>query len=93
MSKFFKTIHVETLIEIVNKRNVDSTCSRDMRIGWNCLLEQVMEETGTYAGYGYLEQNDVPKGQLPGIERASDPVDHKFPDDSRRHYYKHRRLA
>lgn len=87
------TMHIVDILETVNKRNRQSTCPRDMRIGWNALLEELLDATGMYAGFGYLSVAEVPVGQKPGIIRnVENPQENTFPDDSRRVYYMHRRL-
>lgn len=85
--KATKTIRIEKLVGIVNSRNKFSTTDKDIRTGWNSLLEEALHKTGNYAGYGYLNAEQVPTGQLPGI--ADGPVTGKkiFPDESRRSYY------
>lgn len=94
-----KNIAVQRLIESVNAQNAGSTCSPEVRAGWNSLLENVLHETGNYRGFSYLNEFEVPKGQLPGIRLVS-PVQwnhdgskiiaqavREFPDESRRRYY------
>lgn len=82
-----KTFEVSRLVEMVNGRNRQSTCSPDMREGWNSLLESVLINTDTYAGFGYLTLLEVPQGQLPGIEYGRENEPPEFPDESRRIYY------
>ena len=81
-----KTIEVNKIIDFVNSRNKKSTCSKDTRIGWNELLEQIIMETDNYNGFRYLTFDDVEHGQLPGINYGRDKT--TFPDDSRRQYHK-----
>jgi hypothetical protein len=72
------------IIEMVNRRNRESTCSRDVRLGWNMLLEEILHTSGTYKGYRYLTTSEVPPGQLPGIfNPLIGPI---YPDETRRSY-------
>ena len=80
-----KTITVLALLESVNHRNRHSTCPADVRSGWNSILEEFLQDTGNYNGFGYLRSRDVPDGCLPGIEGTCSPI--TFPDESRRIYY------
>jgi len=52
-----KTVKISEIIEIVNRRNEFSTCNEDVRSGWNCLLEELLEKTNNYKGYSY---NSIP---------------------------------
>lgn len=81
-----KTIRVADLVADVNRRNRESTCSAEMRMGWNHFLEDILFRTDSYGGYLYLRESDVPEGQLPGIT-GEWPGEHSFPDDSRRRYF------
>ncbi|MBW2636013.1 MAG: hypothetical protein JRC86_00555 [Deltaproteobacteria bacterium] len=84
-----KTLKVKDLIDKVNCRNRHSTTTPEKRAGWNSILEAILLETGTYAGFGYLLRNEVPDGEKPGI--IPDPTErgtnHEFPDETRRKYY------
>jgi hypothetical protein len=80
-----KTFKLRRLVEMVNRRNRNYTCSPDMREGWNSLLEEVLLNNDNYAGFCYLTAKEVPEGQLPGVERNG--YDTQFPDDTRRIYY------
>ena len=81
-----KTIDIKRLIEIVNSRNEKSTCSAEIRAGWNDLIEQVLMETNNYEGFQYLRYNEVPVGALAGIEPGHDNGRPIIPDSSRRRY-------
>lgn len=50
-----KTIDVQMLKDIVNRRNKNSTCAPDIREGWNSLLEEALNKTGNYKGFRYTE--------------------------------------
>ncbi len=76
MGRKRKTFDIAELLYTVNSRNTGSTCSPDVRQGWNSLLESVLHSADLYNGYGYLEQGDL-KGSAvnsrPGIEFVSLP--------------------
>jgi hypothetical protein len=82
-----KTIKVVDIIARVNARNRCSTCPAETRQGWNSLLEEVLAATDNYAGFGYLKETEVPRGEQPGIAGNG-----TFPDESRRTYCIHPRL-
>jgi hypothetical protein len=85
------TVDVKALVEEVNYRNRESTCSAEVRDGWNSLLEEVLMSTKNYAGFGWLSAKEVPAGERPGIVWSGEGTDNigtpSFPDDSRRVYY------
>ena len=86
-----KTVHLIDVIREVNEKNRMSTCSADVRNGWNDLLEGLLMRADVYAGFKCLTEKDVPAGHLPGMEDGKDG--HKvFPDESRKHYYTHKKL-
>lgn len=64
-----KTVNVDDLRVQVNDMLRLSTCSREMRCGMRGILETVLHNTGNYRGFRYLDQDEVPKGALPGIIR------------------------
>jgi hypothetical protein len=76
MGRKRKTFDIAELLYTVNCRNAGSTCSPDVRQGWNSLLETVLHGADLYNGYGYLEQKNL-KGSAvnsrPGIEFVSLP--------------------
>jgi len=76
-----KNIGIARLVEIVNKRNVESHCSREVRMGWNSLLEVVLHETGNYHGFGYLSNRDLPGQVTPGIRYEKGPDGFYHPCD------------
>lgn len=71
MGRKRKTFDIAELLYTVNSRNAGSTCSPEVRQGWNSLLETVLHGADLYNGYGYLEQGNL-KGSAvnskPGIE-------------------------
>lgn len=89
-----KTVKVRELVELVNRRNRESTCPAHVRQGWNSLLEAILHATGNYAGFGYLSADKVPDGHLPGmILDEKRPANNRFPDETRRSYIFSRRLS
>ena len=81
-----KTAHIAFIRENINNRNKKSTCSPDVRHGWNELLTTILMEYDAYHGFGYLTAKDVPQGHKPGI--AKDENGEKiFPDESRVFFY------
>lgn len=90
-----KTVEVEWIKDRMNyllKHDVDqkgkpatSLVSRQMTCIW---IEAILTESGNYRGFRYLNQSEVPEGELPGIEMP-DPFDGgaiNYPDEYRRHY-------
>jgi hypothetical protein len=63
-----KTVKIAEILQTVNARNEGSTCSREMRQGWNSLLESILMAAGVYIGFGYLLKTEVPVGHSPGME-------------------------
>lgn len=62
-----KTFSIAKLLKTVNDRNAKSTCSPEVRQGWNSILAQVLMDANVYAGYNYLGPDDLPEGERPGI--------------------------
>jgi hypothetical protein len=90
-----RTVQITRMIDQVNELNRQSTCSPLQRKGWNELLEIVLTWNNVFAGYSLLIQQDVPKGEKPGvihIENSLAGVKNEFPDNTRRHYHTHRLL-
>ena len=83
-----KTFSVEGLVDTVNQRNRDSTCSKEIRKGWNSILVDILNETGNYHGFGYLTAAFVPDGEKPGMEYDTTMGFNVFPDDTRIYYIK-----
>lgn len=74
-----KTIHIKDLIAEVNFKNQHSTCSDDIRTGWNALLESFLFQNDVYAGY-----NEYTERQLePGIA----------PSETRKYFYTSKKLT
>jgi hypothetical protein len=88
MARPRKTIAIAELVAIVNRRNQHSTCTPDIRKGWNSLLEEVLAMTDNGDGFSYLKEGEVPFEKDPGIRIDKEG---KFTwentDNSRVHYY------
>ena len=83
-----KTYRITDMIDKVNQRNQFSTCSSEIRLGWNCMLADILHDNNVYAGFRYLYEYDVPQGQKPGIIfDANGPGQHLFPDESRKFFH------
>ena len=80
-----KTVRLADVAEKVNARNRKSTCSAEVRDGWNSVLEDMLMEADAYLGFQYLEAEDVPDGHLPGIVRDGNGAA-EYPDGSRVRY-------
>lgn len=81
-----KTVNIKWLVEEINRKNRESTCPRDVRNGWNSLLETIMMQANVYNGHSFLKADEVPAGHLPGIVRDGEK-NLILPDDSRRVYF------
>jgi hypothetical protein len=83
-----KTIDVDWVRTKINHMLRVSVTTPDIRYG-NCVaLELILMETNNYKGFRYLTQDEVPRGQKPGIiPRANHMSEPTFPDESRREYY------
>lgn len=55
-----KTLRVRDLVDLVNVRLANSTCGDAERRAMASVLESVLHDTGTYAGYCYLNQPGTP---------------------------------
>jgi hypothetical protein len=94
-----KTIEVAQILEWVNTRleipdsthKVQLTWSdkpitpeQAFRLGVASLLEQILHATDTYAGFGYTKTRDETV--------SSGVIKHVPVDETRRNYYRHRKL-
>ena len=93
-----KTIKVEDLKNQVNQMLKTSDNNKEYRHGLMTVLESVLHATDNYSGFRYLLENEVPEGELPGINYEVNTRGHFVPcddyeqrflntDDSRVHYY------
>ena len=80
MAKTRKTINVEKVKGMANRaleasmRWCDEEAKyvdvdRYWRQGVMTMIEQVLMDSGNYKGFGYLTEDEVPAGCLPGIRR------------------------
>ena len=70
MTRKRKTFKIKELINMANKMNEESTCSRELRLGWNVFVKGILIETGNYEGYLHAQE-------------AFDPQTKEMIDDSR----------
>jgi len=61
-----KTIKIDQLINLINRRNafLGSSYGSDVRKGWNLLLEEVLMLTDTSVRYDYVEPDEQGKTDL-----------------------------
>ena len=94
-----KTIEVEKVKDMANRALVASmrwsnedgkyvAVDRYWRQGVMLVVEQVLMESDNYKGFGYLSEDDVPKGELPGI-RLNNQIPDRFEntDNTRVRYF------
>jgi hypothetical protein len=62
-----KTFNIEAFKSQINSSLANSTCTPDVRRGMLFALEHVLFEAGAYAGFRYLDQNEVREDFLPGV--------------------------
>jgi hypothetical protein len=62
-----KTVNIEKIIEIGNKVLQNDTHDPEFRSGVKLMLENILHESGTYRGFRFLTQEEVPHGEAPGI--------------------------
>jgi hypothetical protein len=98
MARQTKRIAILNMIENVNRKNRESTCSADVRQGWNALLEDMLHATGNYSGFGYYSNDELPASMAPGVRYETNDDGVRLPaadmnerfrdcDDTRRFYY------
>lgn len=66
-----KTFSVQEFKDDMNATLRFSDCSPDIRSGIAYALAHVLHCTGNYSGFTYLEENEVPEGEKPGIRNTS----------------------
>lgn len=86
-----KTIKISALIEEVNRITsvMDDTLSPDnvvFRQGMQLFLENILLSTGTYRGFVYLSERDVPPNNLPGRYDDFESYHLHEADETRRRY-------
>jgi hypothetical protein len=62
-----KTVKIEKIIEMGNKVLMNDTHDPEFRSGVKLMLENILHESGTYRGFRFLTQEEVPQGEAPGI--------------------------
>ena len=62
-----KTIAVAKIVEMGNKILRSDTIDPEFRSGVKMMVENILHETDNYVGFRMLTQEEVPAGQLPGI--------------------------
>lgn len=86
-----KTVQVRWILDTINRRltQPSDAISLDARNELWILLENILIETGNYAGFRYLTSDELPAGEQPGIfiRGATESTPTLFPDVSRRCYY------
>ena len=70
MARSKKTIRVEEIIKMVNRKNIHSTCNEKVRDGWNDLLEEILYVTNNYNGFRYLQSQELGKTIEPDPSRV-----------------------
>lgn len=80
-----KTHSVAALIEQANYSLEHDEHGPEFRKGVMMMLEKVLFDTGNYKGFRYLTEEEVPKGQEPGIRKVAEK--NVFPDTTRVRYY------
>ena len=70
MTRKRKTFKIAELINMANKMNAESSCSRELRLGWNVFVKGILIETNNYEGYLHAQE-------------AFDPQTKEMIDDSR----------
>ena len=67
MAKPRKTASIAQILFDVNQKNLLSTCSAEVRQGWNSMVASILMAADLYTGFGYLGAENLPEGQAPGI--------------------------
>jgi hypothetical protein len=62
-----KTVKIEKIIEMGNNILMGDFGNSWFRSGVKLMLENILHDSGTYRGFRYLAQEEVPQGELPGI--------------------------
>lgn len=86
-----RTFEVKEIVNTANEVLKLSTHGPDYRHGVIDMVEHILHATGTYNGFCYLLQKDVPAGHMPGqsfIRNERDQLEASFEntDSTRRHY-------
>jgi hypothetical protein len=62
-----KTVSVAKIVEMGNKILRSEFGDSEFRNGVKMMVENILHETDNYVGFRMLTQEEVPAGQLPGI--------------------------
>lgn len=90
-----KTIPVLTIVEKANHFLAESTgeFGSHRRLGVCSFVESILHMTDQYNGFGFLDADNVPHGEKPGIIWGFNPEGERdnnynvYPDETRRVYY------
>ena len=82
-----KTFEVAALKEMINVSLADSSRSPDAREQLGNVLSSMLMKSNNYNSFRYLAENEVPKGQLPGIRTGDTAVQFVNVDKSRVCYF------
>lgn len=91
-----KTISVQAIKDDINKALKNSDyLTPDYRQGLISCVENVLHSTGNYNGFRYLTEDEVPKGEQPGInydimtDLPFEDIGMRFSntDETRRYYF------
>lgn len=80
-----KMTRVESLKEKVNNLLKSEYYSQDARAGMCIILESTLMESNNYKGFRYLNDQQLPKGVIPGIREGKDQFVNT--DPYRREYF------
>ena len=67
-----KTANVADIVAQANVMLATSTCDPNIRQGTINLLESILHATGNYRGFRYLDADEVPDNEKPGIILGKD---------------------
>lgn len=87
-----KTVDLQALVNTANGILAYPQMNPEFRSGVCLLLEHALMDSKNYGGFSYLNQNDLPQGDLPGIRVGPNGEALEFleafdnVDDTRRHY-------
>jgi hypothetical protein len=62
------TFDIRLFVDNINRKLSQSTCTAEQRRGMISVAEDVLHNSGNYAGFRYLRVGEVPTGHLPGIQ-------------------------
>lgn len=89
-----RTFNIDKIIEIVNRRNLLSTCDPKVREGWNSLLGEILHQANRYNGYHYYSDKTLSQELIPGVRTDDNGIpledyEERFEntDETRRRYF------